>query len=169
MRIAGWNGTNWYPLGTGMNLYSYGGPWALAALTDGDLVVGGSFSTAGGAASGFLARWSFGTADFDHDGDSGTDADIEAFFACLAGNCCAMCGSADFNGDGDSGTDADIESFFRVLAGGELLRKVGSGKWEGCSGGAACTEHQFAPPPVPRLEFAHGTAHFQRAAAGGGA
>ena len=57
-------------------------------------------------------------ADFNHDGDSGTDADIEAFFACIAGNCCAACDPADYNGDGDSGTDADIESFFRVLAGG---------------------------------------------------
>jgi hypothetical protein len=57
-------------------------------------------------------------ADFDGDGDIGTDADIEAFFACLSGNCCASCESADFNGDGDTGTDADIESFFRVLAGG---------------------------------------------------
>jgi hypothetical protein len=62
-----------------------------------------------------------GTADFDGDGDTGTDADIEAFFACLAGNCCATCypGGADFNNDGDTGTDADIESFFRVLAGGD--------------------------------------------------
>jgi hypothetical protein len=59
-----------------------------------------------------------GSADFNHDGDTGTDADIEAFFACLAGNCCATCGSADFNADGDTGTDADIESFFRVLSGG---------------------------------------------------
>jgi probable HAF family extracellular repeat protein len=61
-----------------------------------------------------------GTADFDGDGDIGTDADIEAFFACLAGNCCDTCfpGGADFNGDGDIGTDADIEAFFRVLAGG---------------------------------------------------
>jgi hypothetical protein len=57
------------------------------------------------------------TADFDGDGDVGTDADIEAFFACLAGNCCPTCGPADFNGDGDVGTDADIEAFFRVLAG----------------------------------------------------
>ena len=58
------------------------------------------------------------TADFDLDGDAGTDADIEAFFACLAGSCCATCLTADFNGDGDVGTDGDIESFFRVLAGG---------------------------------------------------
>jgi hypothetical protein len=59
-----------------------------------------------------------GTADFNHDNDPGTDLDIEDFFACFAGNCCATCGTTDFNGDGDFGTDADIESFFRVLAGG---------------------------------------------------
>jgi hypothetical protein len=61
-----------------------------------------------------------GTSDFNGDGDFGTDQDIEAFFACLAGNCCAACfeGGADFNGDGDFGTDADIEAFFRVLSGG---------------------------------------------------
>ena len=34
------------------------------------------------------------SADFNNDGDPATDADIEAFFACLAGNCCATCGSA---------------------------------------------------------------------------
>jgi hypothetical protein len=61
---------------------------------------------------------SCGDADFNDDGDSGTDQDIEAFFACLAGNCCGTCGTADFNNDGDTGTDQDIEAFFRVLAGG---------------------------------------------------
>ncbi len=59
-----------------------------------------------------------GSADFNGDGDTGTDADIEAFFACLSGNCCARCGTSDFNGDGDVGTDADIGAFFRVLGGG---------------------------------------------------
>jgi hypothetical protein len=61
-----------------------------------------------------------GSADFNCDGDVGTDADIESFFNCLAGACpAAPCtGTADFNGDGDVGTDADIEAFFRVLAGG---------------------------------------------------
>jgi hypothetical protein len=58
------------------------------------------------------------TADFDGDGDIGTDQDIEAFFRCLAGTCCNLCASSDFNNDGDFGTDQDIESFFRVLAGG---------------------------------------------------
>jgi hypothetical protein len=61
-----------------------------------------------------------GSPDFNCDGDIGTDADIESFFACLSGACppppCQA--SADFNGDGDVGTDSDIESFFRVLAGG---------------------------------------------------
>jgi len=60
-----------------------------------------------------------GDADFDGDGDTGTDLDIEAFFACLGGDCCATCGSADFDGDGDTGTDLDIEAFFRVLGGGD--------------------------------------------------
>src|SRR5205814_831118 len=52
-----------------------------------------------------------GSADFNCDGDIGTDADIESFFACIAGDCpAAPCNStADFNGDGDIGTDADIE------------------------------------------------------------
>jgi hypothetical protein len=59
-----------------------------------------------------------GSADFNHDGDVGTDADILAFFMCLGGGCCPTCDSADFNGDGDIGTDADIASFFRVLGGG---------------------------------------------------
>src|SRR5262249_35833113 len=64
-----------------------------------------------------------GSADFDCDGDTATDADIEAFFACLAGSCpgppCTS--SADFDNDGSAATDADIEAFFRVLAGGPCL------------------------------------------------
>src|SRR5262249_5405015 len=61
-----------------------------------------------------------GSPDFDGDGDPATSHDIEAFFACLAGDCCLTCDprGSDFNGDGDSATDADIEAFFRVLAGG---------------------------------------------------
>jgi hypothetical protein len=59
-----------------------------------------------------------GSADFDGDGSVGTDADIDAFFACLAGSCCSTCQSSDFDADGSAGTSADIEAFFRVLAGG---------------------------------------------------
>ena len=59
-----------------------------------------------------------GTADFDGDGDTATDADIEAFWRCIAGNCCGTCFGADFDGDGDTATDGDIEAFYRVLSGG---------------------------------------------------
>jgi hypothetical protein len=58
------------------------------------------------------------SADFNGDGDVGTDQDIFDFFTCLGGYCCETCGSLDINGDGDVGTDADIEAFFRILGGG---------------------------------------------------
>src|ERR1051325_3651922 len=58
--------------------------------------------------SGGVDQHACGSADFNCDGDTGTDADIEAFFGALAGGF----GDADFNRDGDVGTDADIESFF---------------------------------------------------------
>jgi hypothetical protein len=57
-------------------------------------------------------------ADFDRDGDIGTDQDIEAFFACIAGECCPGCPNPDINRDGIPGNGPDIQSFFRVLAGG---------------------------------------------------
>jgi hypothetical protein len=81
----------------------------------------GGFSTARGTATMQISTaGACGSADFNCDGDVGTDSDIESFFNCLAGNCPPppCCASADFNGDGDVGTDADIEAFFRVLAGG---------------------------------------------------
>jgi len=61
-----------------------------------------------------------GSTDFDGDGDEGTDADIEAFFAVIGGGTCptGTCDGIDFDGDGDEGTDADIEAFFRVIGGG---------------------------------------------------
>jgi len=72
----------------------------------------------GSVVSDGATLWVTCSSDYNGDGDIGTDQDIEAFFACLGGNCCATCGGADFNGDGDIGTDQDIESFFRVLGGG---------------------------------------------------
>jgi hypothetical protein len=57
------------------------------------------------------------SSDFNRDGDTGTEQDIEAFFRCLAGTCCETCFTADVNMDGDTGTDQDIETFFAALAG----------------------------------------------------
>jgi hypothetical protein len=81
---------------------------------------GGYWGQNGNGVLNMSCTSSCGSADFNCDGDSGTDADIEAFFSCVAGNCpTPPCTStADFNDDGDVGTDADIEAFFRVLAGG---------------------------------------------------
>jgi hypothetical protein len=51
--------------------------------------------------------------DFNCDGEVGTDADIEAFFACLVGTCPPPpCDS-----EAPEGEYPDIEAFFRVLAG----------------------------------------------------
>jgi hypothetical protein len=95
-------------------VYDYGGS---------GLYAGGAFSHLGTVASRCVARWGCqpcGSADFNCDGDVGTDADIEAFFRCLAGTCPSLpcMSNADFNFDSDVGTDADIEAFFRVLGGG---------------------------------------------------
>jgi hypothetical protein len=87
------------------------------AMTNRFLIRCIAFNACGRAVSN-NAELTINSADMNGDGDVGTDADIEAFFACLAGDCCATCGSADFNGDGDTGTVADVESFFRVLGGG---------------------------------------------------
>jgi Peptidase family M1 domain/Peptidase M1 N-terminal domain len=92
----------------------------------GTALVGQGPLPSGNGVAGGAASWSFtvggtcGSADFNCDGDFGTDSDIEAFFACLAGVCPAppCTNNADFNGDGDIGTDADIETFFRILGGG---------------------------------------------------
>jgi len=108
--LAGWNARQ-------LKLLSGSAAWA-------DLVDSGKPVTVANVAQdlpfiirGFTSPFPC-SADFDGDGDTGTDLDIENFFACLGGACCPTCGSADFNGDGDTGTDLDIESFFRVLAGG---------------------------------------------------
>jgi len=127
--IARLRSNQWEPIGTGVSHASTSNVRALTLMSSGPMsgrmAVGGFFTTAGGVPAGYVASFgctgpTCGTSDFNGDGDFGTDADIEAFFACLAGNCCPTCyaGGSDFNGDGDFGTDADIESFFRVLGGG---------------------------------------------------
>jgi hypothetical protein len=115
----------WTPLDAGLTGSDYLSVMSIIVLAHGrgDVIVGGSFTTAGGNPASNFARYTSGlsccgSADFNHDGDPGNDADIEAFFACLSGSCCPACESVDFNGDGDIGTDADIDAFFSVLAGG---------------------------------------------------
>jgi hypothetical protein len=122
--VSKWDGVNWNQVGGTMNLPVQ----CLGVFNDGRsaLFAGGQFTTIDGSSYPRIARWGCpplppcGSADFNCDGDVGTDADIEAFFACLSGSCppppCTS--NADFNSDGDVGTDGDIEAFFRVLGGG---------------------------------------------------
>jgi len=86
-----------------------GSPPAPSLVSAADVALGSSIS--------FTVVDGCDSADFDGDGDTGTDLDIEAFFACIGGNCCLMCGDADFNNDCDVGNDTDIEAFFRILGG----------------------------------------------------
>ena len=57
--IARWDGAAWQPLGAGLGPAGqlFTGVRGITALPNGDLVVGGSFATAGGVAVGSLARW----------------------------------------------------------------------------------------------------------------
>jgi hypothetical protein len=119
-RVSRWRNGAWGPVVT-PTLPNQIGPSSMAVFAN-SLYIAGDFGHFDAIATDRLARIDYCaptcTPDFNNDGDTGTDQDIEAFFACLAGNCCPACGSADFNGDGDFGTDQDIEAFFRVLAGG---------------------------------------------------
>jgi probable HAF family extracellular repeat protein len=93
---------------------------AYGVSADGSRIVG--LGTYNGVTTAFVATIPSlcGSADFNCDGAVGTDADIEAFFDCIAGTCppppCTN--NADFNADGAIATDADIDAFFRVLGGG---------------------------------------------------
>jgi hypothetical protein len=97
------------------------GPWSETLIIS--IVSTGQIGMVEVESSGAAVSTSCGSADFNCDGDIGTDADIAAFFNCLAGVCPPLpCTSnADFNGDGDIGTDDDIASFFSVLAGGGCI------------------------------------------------
>jgi len=102
---------------------NYKGLMSFTILDDGSFTQNGAMVETQGIGPNDIAVWAgsrrlFCSADFNNDGDTGTDQDIELFFAAMAGDQCSTCGSADFNGDGDVGTDLDIESFFRVLGGG---------------------------------------------------
>ena len=55
--VARWNGTSWSPLGTGTSNGTNFFVQALALASNGDVYVGGAFTTAGGAAANRVAHW----------------------------------------------------------------------------------------------------------------
>jgi hypothetical protein len=56
-RIARWDGTTWSALGSGTVFSATAGPVLTLAAVGQDLYVGGTFRTAGGKASYYMARW----------------------------------------------------------------------------------------------------------------
>lgn len=55
--VARWNGTAWSSLGSGVALGGTSAVTALATASNGDLLVGGSFTAAGGVPANNIARW----------------------------------------------------------------------------------------------------------------
>ena len=56
-RLARWNGTAWQAIGGGVGGSGSAHVGALCVLPNGDLVVGGTFATAGGTVAANIARW----------------------------------------------------------------------------------------------------------------
>ncbi len=55
--VARWDGTNWWPLGEGLERFFGDVPVAALATRDNELLVAGRFESAGGVAATNLARW----------------------------------------------------------------------------------------------------------------
>lgn len=55
--VARWDGAAWSPLGSGIVIGGWDYVAALTTLANGDLVVGGDFTTAGGVTANNIARW----------------------------------------------------------------------------------------------------------------
>ncbi len=98
--FARWDGTDWQPLGTGME----NGVDALTVY-NGELIAGGGFITAGGKVSARWARWGPVSVAADFDGDCDVDADDFALFTnCASGPAIPLdsgCEGCDLDRDGD--------------------------------------------------------------------
>ena len=84
--IAGYDGTNWFPLGTGLNLAAGPDPNPtginIAFGPDGSLYVCGNFNDAGGVANTIcLARWDFNTNTWNNVGGGLDDVAYSMAFA----------------------------------------------------------------------------------------
>lgn len=135
-KIARWDGTQWLPLGSGLNYTAR----AMALAADGSLIVGGDFNTAGGAPANRVARWD-GTQW--HPLGGGANAEVYSVAGLANGDImigglftkvddklaahfarwgvpmgCPRCDTVDFNGDGLFPDVQDIADFLSVFSGG---------------------------------------------------
>jgi len=120
-----WNGSHWAPVSTGVQTV-YGG----ASLSDGSLIVGGTFGWIGNDPVYNVARYSFPTScpcdsiDFNNNGTRFEPTDIEAFLSVYAEGPCQPdgfnlgCNDIDFNNDGSFFDPCDFESFLLVFSEG---------------------------------------------------
>ncbi|HLP86072.1 MAG TPA: hypothetical protein VK157_17095 [Phycisphaerales bacterium] len=131
--IAAWNGTSWRALDGGLGQPTNGvSPILEAAATmavDGDeLVVVGSFLTAGSQSSAFVARWACAAGcdsiDFNRNTVFPEDQDVIDFFNVLAGGPCPYAEPCDIDINNNTvfPEDQDVIDFFAILAGGECSR-----------------------------------------------
>jgi hypothetical protein len=119
-RIAKWDGSTWSPLGSGLGFHPFTTVYALAAMPDGDIVAGGSFSTAGGNVSVSWARWGCESCYANCDGSASSPTLTANDFQCFLDRFAA--GEAYANCDGSSGTPAltanDFQCFLNRFAEG---------------------------------------------------
>jgi hypothetical protein len=101
----------------------------VAVLSDGDVIVGGYFSQAGGNSARWIARYGrpFGCSqcdsiDFNNDTSVFDPTDIDAFLSVYGEGPCipetATCNDIDFNNDGGVFDPCDIDSFLLVFSEG---------------------------------------------------
>ena len=84
--VARWDGTHWRTLGTGLGPHPFDSYVLALTVHNDELVVGGTFTTAGGHAAPYWARWGTGARAGDLNCNGSVDLeDLPEFLNCLAG------------------------------------------------------------------------------------
>ncbi len=141
-RVARFDGTNWHALGSGIGTAFNATVDALAVLTNGDLVAGGSFQTAGGVNATNIARWNGSTWSALGDGSmGGSPAAVYAMAVAANGDLFATGGFTSISGmaansvarwDGSTWNPlgaGDGGLCIAVLPNGDVM--VGASRWNG--------------------------------------
>lgn len=96
-RICYWNGANFVAMGSGLGAT----PLCMALAPNGDLWVGGSFTTVdGGASRNNIARWNYSTSTWTNFGTTGTGT-VYSICIDLSGNVYAFGAFTNWGGDAD--------------------------------------------------------------------
>lgn len=157
--IARWNGSTWSALDTASptGLMSYtipGRAVAMTVLANGDLLVGGDFTTAGGVPASNIARWSNGT--WSNTGD--IDGSVRSLLALANGEVIA---SGSFN----TANGLDARGIARWGCDAGIAKSVAFGA--GCYSRAESFYESFpAAPTLHAFDLSMSTLHMARNANG---